>query len=143
MDNSELVAAAKAAREAAYTPYSGYAVGAAVQDERNRIHRGCNVENASFGATICAERNAVASMVAHGGRSIAAVAVVTADGGVPCGMCLQVLAEFAPATEQVEVICVAMDGSSRTFKLSDLLPHAFRSDAVARTPGGVQGSDLT
>jgi cytidine deaminase len=121
-----LLDAAKQARQNAYAPYSGYNVGAAVLDDRGRIHSGCNVENASFGATICAERAAVANMIAEGGKKIKAAAVLTEDGGTPCGLCLQVLSEFAADPAAVEVLCAATNGTQRTFKLSELMPHPFK-----------------
>lgn len=131
-----MLALLKAASEAsmnAHAPYSGYKVGAAVLDERGRIHAGCNVENASFGATICAERNAVACMIADGGKEVRAVAVLTQDGGTPCGICLQVLSEFVKDPAKVEVTCAATDGSQKTFKLSELMPLPFRTDELKRT----------
>ena len=121
-----LLDAAKEAREHAYAPYSSYKVGAAVLDDRGRIHSGCNVENASFGATLCAERNAIAAMVSEGGKEVRAVAVLTQDGGTPCGICLQVLSEFVKEPGRVEVLCAATDGSSKTFKLSELMPLPFK-----------------
>lgn len=134
MNSEELVASAFKGRKSAYAPYSGYEVGAAVLDEQDRVHVGCNVENSSFGATICAERAAVTRMVSEGGKVILAIAIATQDGGAPCGICLQVLSEFSPDAAQVEVICAATDGSHRTFKLSELLPVPFASDALSRTP---------
>lgn len=123
----ELVDTARSVRGRAYCPYSGYAVGAAVLDESGRIWPGCNVENVSYGVTLCAERAALAAMVAGGGKKVRAVAVATQDGGTPCGMCRQALAEFAAAAP-VAVYCVAEDGSVRELVLSDLLPDAFRSE---------------
>ncbi len=125
---------ALAARERAYAPYSGYAVGAAVEDESGRVHAGCNVENVSFGATICAERGALARMVAEGGRRVRRVAVATADGGAPCGICLQSLLEFAPEPENVVVELFADSSPSGSYTLAQLLPNAFVSGKVARTP---------
>jgi cytidine deaminase len=92
-----LVAAARAVRQSAHAPYSKFRVGAAVADQAGRIHVGCNVENASYGLTTCAERNAVAAAVAAGARRIVAVAVVSGSRppASPCGACRQVLAEFA------------------------------------------------
>ena len=85
--DAELLAAARAVRENAHAPYSRFTVGAAVRDEQGRVHVGCNVENASYGLTICAERNAVAAAVAAGARAVRAVAVVTPTRppGSPCG----------------------------------------------------------
>src|SRR5688572_14176091 len=123
-----LLEAAKEARKNAYAPYSGYKVGAAVLDDRGRIHPGCNVESASFGATICAERSAVARMIAEGGKEVKAVAVLTQDGGTPCGICLQVLSEFVKDPTKLEIFCAATDESQKTFKLSELMPQPFRKD---------------
>ena len=113
-------------RKQAHAPYSHYLVGAAVLDERGRIHAGCNVENASYGLTVCAERNAVAVAVAAGARRVQAVAVVTESSppGSPCGACRQVLAEFAgPDTP----VLLAPPGGPvlAKYTLSDLLPAAF------------------
>ena len=122
-----LVDAAKAARENAYAPYSGFTVGAAVLTGSGRIFAGCNVENASFGASICAERVAIATAVAAGEREVRGIAIVTDTPATtpPCGMCLQVLAEFA---QDIPVhLASAKPGTmARTTKLSKLLPDAFR-----------------
>jgi cytidine deaminase len=123
--DEELVAAARAARRHAHAPYSRFAVGAAVRDERGRVHVGCNVENASYGLTICAERNAVAAAVAAGARAVRAVAVVTPTRppGSPCGACRQVLAEFgAPGTR---VHLASPTGAPHATTLGELLPRAF------------------
>ncbi len=135
----ELIDAAVAVRESAYAPYSGYRVGAAVRDESGRIHAGCNVENASFGLTICAERAAIFRMVAEGGARVAAVAVATSEGATPCGACRQVLAEFASDREEMQVVCVGDGGESTTYRLSELLPHTFGSQELRRTAGEAQG----
>jgi cytidine deaminase len=122
----ELVAAARRASEQAYARYSHYPVGAAVLTASGKVYVGCNVENASFGLTVCAERVAAWSAVAAGERQIVAVAVVTPNAATPCGACRQVLAEFAPAggIEEMLVI-VAGAGATQTLHLSDLLPRAF------------------
>ncbi len=119
-----LVAQARQARTHAYAPYSRFAVGAAVLAADGRIFSGCNVENASFGLTICAERNAVAAAVCAGQRPLA-VAVVTEKGGVaPCGACRQVLAEFSP---DMPVILATEEGDGfELFPLGQLLPALFR-----------------
>ena len=124
--------AACGARERAYAPYSGYTVGAAVEDESGRVHVGCNVENVSFGATMCAERGALSRMVAEGGRTIRRVAVATSDGGAPCGICLQSLFEFAPEPETVEIVLSDEKGETTRLNLAQLLPRAFVSNVVRR-----------
>jgi cytidine deaminase len=101
-------------------------VGAAVLDERGRVHVGCNVENASYGLTICAERNAVAAAVAAGARRLRAVAVVTETRppGTPCGACRQVLAEFGG--DELTVLLAPPSGPTDQTTLGALLPRAFR-----------------
>jgi cytidine deaminase len=126
---ARLLAAARAVRRRAHAPYSGYRVGAAVLDERGRIHVGCNVENASYGLTVCAERNAVAAAVAAGARRLSAVAVATSPSpgespGSPCGACRQVLAELAP--DKAAVLLAGPRGPAVEHALGALLPHAFR-----------------
>jgi cytidine deaminase len=118
-----LVKAARAVRARAHAPYSKFRVGAAVLDERGRIHAGCNVENASYGLTLCAERNAVAAAVAAGARRIRAVAVFTQNASAPCGACRQVLMELGgPATD---VVLAGAKGATVTRTLGQLLPAAF------------------
>jgi cytidine deaminase len=125
----ELVTAARAARARAYAPYSRYRVGAAVLTRAGGIYAGCNVENATYGATLCAERSAIAAMVSAGDSDPVACAVVTAGPkpGTPCGICRQVLAEFA---REMKLVLVAEDAKGRIVargsdRLSRLLPHAF------------------
>ncbi len=122
-----LVEVAQEVRERAYAPYSRYHVGAAVLDREGRIFAGVNVENLSYGLTVCAERSAIAGMATAGGRVIRAVAVATRDGGTPCGACLQTLLEFSPTPAEVLVICVADDGTQRNYRLNELIPHGFAS----------------
>jgi cytidine deaminase len=124
------VAAARAARANAYAPYSHYRVGAALLTRSGGIYAGCNVENATYGATSCAERSAVAAMVAGGDRGPIACVVVTAGPtpGAPCGICRQVLAEFA---RDMKLVLVAEDDrgevvARKTARLAALLPQAFR-----------------
>lgn len=116
------------AREAAahaYAPYSGFAVGAAVLTDGGEIHSSTNVENASFGLSNCAERNAIFQAVAHGARKLAALAVYTptAAATMPCGACRQVLAEFG--TDAIVICCTDDDARERRFALAELLPAAF------------------
>lgn len=117
-----LIDAAMAVRQYAYAPYSNYRVGAAILVEGDRIFSGVNVENASYGHTICAERTAVFKAVSEGFQKILAVAVATENGGSPCGACRQVLVEFA---EDVPVWLVGADGNSRETTLYSLLPDHF------------------
>ena len=126
----ELVAAATIARTAAYVPYSGFAVGAALRTADGHIFTGCNVENASYGLAVCAERNAVFQAVARGKREILAVAVVTENGVTPCGACRQVLAEFNP---QMIVIVADTAGKRRGYTLPELLPDAFGPEHLQST----------
>ena len=119
-----LAAAAKGASERAYCPYSRFPVGAAVRARDGALFAGCNVENASFGLTVCAERNAIFSAVGAGVRDLAALVVYTPTPSpvTPCGACRQVLSEFAP---DAEVICVCAGAERLMYKGSDLLPNAF------------------
>jgi cytidine deaminase len=117
-----LVAVAGEARRGAYAPYSGFAVGAALLAADGHIYTGCNVENASYGLSICAERNAIFHAVGLGERSFEAVAVVTENGVTPCGACRQVLAEF---NAQMVVIVADSAGNRRIYSLDELLPAAF------------------
>jgi cytidine deaminase len=125
----ELVAAAAEVRHRAHAPYSGYLVGAAVLTTEGRVFTGCNVENASYGLSVCAERHAIAAAVAAGCRDFAAIAVVTQSNppAAPCGACRQVLAEFG----DLSVILAGLDGSLRTTSVRDLLPLAFGPSTLA------------
>ena len=118
----QLVAAAHSAREQAYAPYSNYAVGAAVLTENGEIIPGCNVENASYGGTICAERVALTSAIAQGKRHLRAIAVVTVDGGSPCGLCRQVMVELGA---EMDVYIGDTAGNFRSTTARALLPDAF------------------
>jgi cytidine deaminase len=120
-----LIAAACAARARAYAPYSHFAVGAAVLAENGCIFTGVNVENASYGLTVCAERNAVGTMVAEGARRILAVAVCTENGVTPCGACRQVLSEFVDHDGDAPVWIVDVQGKVRETTLVALLPDDF------------------
>jgi cytidine deaminase len=126
-----LTLAASRAREKAYAPYSGYQVGAAVLAPDGNIFAGCNVENASYGLALCAERSAVAQLVAAGARVPLALVVVTQgpEPGAPCGLCRQTLSEFA---DDLPIgLAVASDPTPRIFKsLRELFPEPFRGDLV-------------
>ncbi len=125
MDWEPLVEIATAARERAYAPFSSFRVGSAVAMDDGSIHPGCNVENRSFGATICAERVAVTAAVAHGARRLRAVVVVsgTVPPAPPCGLCLEVLTEFGDP--EVPVLLVSTEGARQETTLGELHPHPF------------------
>jgi cytidine deaminase len=118
----DLIQQAGAAREQAYAPYSKYKVGAALLTTGGKIFRGCNVENAAYGPSMCAERVAVFKAVCEGCREFQAIAIVTENRGAPCGPCRQVMREFAP---NLVVIIGDTKGNYNVFTLADLLPHSF------------------
>ena len=124
----ELIAAAATARGLAYAPYSNYKVGAAVRSADGRVWTGANMENVSYGLSLCAERSAIAKMVNDGITDLAALAVVTRDGGTPCGMCLQTMLEFAADPSNVKVTCATEGGERQEFLLDELIPHGFRAE---------------
>jgi cytidine deaminase len=121
----KILARARQTREAAYAPYSNFPVGAAVLTADGRIFTGCNIENASFGATMCAERVAIFAAVAAGQREIKALAVIadTPQPIAPCGLCRQVLSEFG---RDCQVIMANLQGEYRVITLEQLLPHSFK-----------------
>jgi cytidine deaminase len=127
-----LIAAARAVRANAHAPYSKFKVGAAVLDERGRIHAGCNVENAAYPQGWCAEASALATLVSAGGRTVRAVAVVAASRvpTTPCGGCRQKLAEFAG--DDCAVVVAGPRGGQRRYTLGELLPHGFGPPALRR-----------
>jgi cytidine deaminase len=120
-----LIEAALAARQRAYAPYSGFSVGAAILADDGTLYAGCNVENASLGLTLCAERVAVGAAIAAGRRSWLALAVAASGGAPPCGACRQVLVEFAP---DLELLLVDAERPSQavSVRLGSLLPAAFQ-----------------
>lgn len=126
----ELLAAAENAAVAAYAPYSQFRVGAAVLLADGGIKGGCNIENASYGATVCAERVAIWSAVAEGRLSVEKPPRAMAVTALPCAMCLQVMSEFAAADMPVflpgSAVDEGQDGEICMLRLSELLPHAFR-----------------
>ena len=117
----ELMEKSLSTRENAYAPYSSFKVGAALLAESGKIYTGCNFENASFGAGICAERVALGSALAAGERKFLAICVSAGRIVTPCGICRQALSEFG----DLEVFCADTNGNSKRFRLSELLPEAF------------------
>ena len=129
MTEQELCAAAKAAMAQAYAPYSGYHVGAALLTKAGTVYTGCNIENASYTPTVCAERTAVFKAVSEGEREFAMLAVCGGRGGEiagafpPCGVCRQVLAEFCPP--EFPVLLVTGESTFEKYTLAELLPMGF------------------
>jgi cytidine deaminase len=122
--SAALIAAALAARENAFAPYSKFRVGAAIEDTAGRIHTGCNVENATYGLTVCAERVAVFKAVSEGVRKFRRVAIAADTDSLtpPCGACRQILWEFCG---DIEIVLVNPRGKTETHRLKDLFPKPF------------------
>lgn len=124
--SDKLFAAALKSRDNAYAPYSNFKVGAAILTSGNKIYTGCNVENASFPCGNCAEAGAISSMAADGQYEIAAILIVAdTECILPCGNCLQKIAEFA--TKKTVVYSADIHGNIRTYTLQQLLPHNFKA----------------
>lgn len=122
-EKKTLIQTSLKARENAYTPYSHYKVGAALKTKSGKIYTGCNIENASYGLTICAERTAMFKAVSEGDRDFETIVIATRDGGSPCGACRQVMAEFSL---EMQVILVNQEGGIvGEFSVAELLPEAF------------------
>jgi cytidine deaminase len=131
MDLKKTHAEALKARKKSYSPYSRYSVGAALLLEDGTIVPGCNVENASFGATICAERTAFFSAVAQLGKfKPEALVLITEPAAVPCGLCLQVMAEFCP--KDFPIYLGTPRSLGKKVKLKDLLPHSFGPESLEK-----------
>ncbi|MGC8874213.1 MAG: cytidine deaminase [Chloroflexia bacterium] len=130
-DIATLVEAARKARTHAYAPYSRFAVGAAVRTASGKVYCGCNVENASYGLSLCAERAAIAAAIAAGEREIVALAVVADTGRPvpPCGMCRQVMVEFNP---RMQVILCSTSGETEVTTAEQLLPGPFTPEHLPR-----------
>ncbi len=122
MNDTELIRLAQASRQNAYAPYSHYQVGAALLTATGQVFTGCNVENAAYPMSICAERTAIAKAISEGQRDFVAIAVATSNGGSPCGACRQVMREFAP---HLRVVLADDQGHLRQFTLDQLLPDSF------------------
>lgn len=127
MPYTELIKVAAAARELAYAPYSCFKVGAAIMTKSGKIYSGCNIENAAYSHTVCAERAAVYNAVCAGEKDFQAIAVVTGldHPASPCGACRQVIAEFS---EDIEIIMANTQGKAIVSSIKELLPLAFNSN---------------
>jgi len=125
MSDEQLLEEARRVRQNAYAPYSQFRVGAAVLTKNGEIHSGANVENSSFGLTICAERVALYCAISQGERDLAKLALVSdrEDPAIPCGACCQVLSEFNP---DMEIVCANLEGLVKKFRLKELLPNSFK-----------------
>jgi cytidine deaminase len=126
----ELLDAATRAREKAYAPYSRFPVGAAVRAASGRVFAGSNIENAAFGLTVCAERVAIWKAISEGERRLAALAVVTDTGTMPCGSCLQVMTEFA--TEDMPILIADPQGRAWLTTLREILPYPFPHTSIQK-----------
>jgi cytidine deaminase len=136
IDDQALLDAARAVRPNAHAPYSNYRVGAALLDDKGQLHVGCNVENSSYPEGTCAEANAIATMVAQGGRVVRAIAVVGESGDVsiaqggkvaactPCGGCRQSILEFSD--DDTRIILLDAAAEVKTFSIDEWLPASFR-----------------
>ena len=129
MNKEQLCALAQKARETAYAPYTHFTVGAALLCDNGNVYVGCNIENASFSPTVCAERVALFKAVSDGERQFAALAIAGGKAGetadiTPCGVCRQALSEFCDAAMPVYLVCA--DGSIDTVTFGELLPRRFR-----------------
>lgn len=129
MTDRELLDMAIQAMEFAYVPYSGYRVGAALECEDGRVYTGCNIENAAYGNTICAERTALGKAVSEGARRFTRIAIASSGSApYPCGACRQSLNEFAPDL----TVLVTWDGNVEQASLRDLLPHGFGPSSLGK-----------
>ena len=126
MQTEDLIKAAKKAREFSYSPYSKFKVGAAVLTKTGKIYSGCNIENASYGITNCAERTAIFKAVSEGERELEALAVIADTDGptTPCGACRQVIAEF----KINKIIMANLKGDTKIVTLQELLPYSFSDE---------------
>ena len=127
MTHDELIVSATAARERAYAPYSQFKVGAALLGKSGRLYTGCNVENAAYGPSMCAERTAIFKAVSEGEREFETIAIVTENGVSPCGTCRQVMIEFAP---DMTIVIADTQGNIRLTTARDLLPDGFTPDQL-------------
>ena len=130
MTNNDLMRKAGDARVQSHAPYSGYSVGAALLDEQGQLHMGCNVENAAYPEGICAETNAIGSMVTAGGKQIVTIAILGGCGDpgpcTPCGGCRQRIKEFS--NDETVILLRDAEGTIKKYSISDLLPMSFSFD---------------
>lgn len=127
----EAMRLAKDVATRAHAPYSQFSVGCVIVDENNQMHVGCNVENASYGLTMCAERNATGSAISAGAERFKTIVVASRKAVTPCGACRQVLAEFS--SHDTEVFLIDLDGRQREqHLLSHLLPHQFKLESDSK-----------
>lgn len=129
MRDIELIAHAREMTRRAYAPYSGYRVGAALLGVNGKVYTGCNIESAAFGATLCAERAAIANAFADGCQKFIRAAIISDKNEIctPCGTCRQLLYEFS---EHLMVLCCSADGKSVEYSIEELLPHGFGKDSM-------------
>ena len=129
-DWNELVEQAELARERSYSPYSKFRVGAALQGASGRIYPGCNIENASYRVTTCAEQSAIAVAITSGERAFTRLAIVadSDEPAAPCGACRQTLVEFAP---ELEIYSVGRTGATQRWNMNELIPMAFTRKSLA------------
>lgn len=128
-DEPALIACALDARRWSYSPYSRYPVGAALLADSGKVYDGCNIENAAYPESLCAERVAVFKAVSEGERRFVAIAVTTENGGSPCGACRQVLCEFG-----LDIVVIIADGQGQVVQrlpVRDLLPHSFGPEKLS------------
>ena len=136
MDNKELIRQALEAREMAYAPYSGFKVGAALLTKEGKVYKGCNIENAGYTPTNCAERTAFFKAVSEGEREFSAIAIVGGKGDLPtdyaypCGVCRQVMMEFCD--EAFEIIVARDKSDYKVFTLAELFPGSFSADDLKK-----------
>ncbi|MEX1308628.1 MAG: cytidine deaminase [Eubacteriales bacterium] len=131
MDYQQLIKKADEVKQNAYAPYSHFRVGAALLTKSGKIYTGCNVENASYTPTICAESSAIVQAVSEGEQEYVAIAVISdsEDYTSPCGVCRQRIFEFG---SDIEVIMANRDGEYKTYKISELLPEGFNKDSLLK-----------
>ena len=131
MTDRKLIGMAAEVMANSYSPYSRFKVGAAVECTNGAVYTGCNIENAAFGATMCAEAAAIASAVSAGQRTFKRIAIISEGNAYcfPCGVCRQLLNEFSP---EIEVLCSRSDGRYVSYALTALLPMAFGSDHLGK-----------